>query len=192
MSAAPGEESTHPVLDGGAEVSPNCQLVSLPETKDGGFPTLANVASPKLFSPRISPTTEAAPRAPGVDSAGAAPGGRGRRREYLFRGAGGWWCPEARCPAEPGRMLPEWVSTLRITPRRCRLCDQTFQQLRPTVLAMHLAIICWRRRPAPCSCDWLPGPGQDCIGFERPHSGLGLLLLSKPSKGIILCFIDNL
>lgn len=87
-----------------------------------------------------------------------------------------------------GRMLSGW-STLRIT-RSC-LCDQTFQQLRPTVLAMHLAIICWRRRPALCSCDWLSGPGQDCIGFSRPHSMLWLLLLSKPSKGIISCSLTT-
>lgn len=153
-----------------------------------GLPTLAT--SPRLNFSFCIPKTEATLRAPSTEhgSAGAAPRGTGTQAGVPFPRSRGW-CPEARCPAEPGRMLPEW-STLRIT-RSC-LCDQTFQQLRPTVLAMHLAIICWRRRPAPCSCDWLPSPGQDCIGFNRPHSWLWLLLLSKPSKGIILCFIDNL
>lgn len=112
----------------------------------------------------------------------------GRRQRYLFRGAEGP-VPGGRCPAEQWKDAVGW-STLRIT--RPRLCDQTCQQLGPTVLAKHLAIICWRRRPALCSCDWLSGPGQDCIGFSRPHSVLWLLLLSKPSKEIIPCFIDNL
>lgn len=148
-----------------------------PPNKRRRFPTFGTF--PPLNFSFCIPSTYAKLRATGLGSAGAA---RGRRREYLFRGAEGGR-PGARCPAEPGRMPRGW-STLRIT-RPC-LCDQTFRQRRPTVLAMHLAIICWRRRPAPCSCDWLSSPGQDCIGFNRPHSLLWLLLLSKPSTGIIL------
>lgn len=148
-------------------------------------PHLCHVSSPKLFflqplynrrncqPPRMSEQAQRPQHAAGVPF----PRSRGAGAQRL-----------AALPSR-GRMLPGW-STLRIT-RSC-LCDQTFRRLGPTVLAMHLAIICWRRRPALCSCDWLPDPGQDCIGFRRPHSLLRFLLLSKPSKEIIPGFIDNL
>ena len=115
--------------------------------------------------------------------------GEGQSRSLSFSAEQRGPVPRGSLPAEPGGMLWGWC-TLRIA-RSC-LGDQTFRQRGPTVLARHLAIICGRRRPALCSCDWLPGPGQDCIGFRRPHSLLWLLLLSKPSKEIIPGFIDNL
>lgn len=144
---------------------------------------LSHISSPKLFLLQSLHTADL--QAPGWQRRGT-PGTQEGVPFPRSRGAGA-----QRLAALPsrGRMLPGW-STLRIT--RSRRCDQTFQQLGPTVLAMHLAIICWRRRPAPCSCDWLAAPGQGRIGLSRPHSLLWLLLLSKPSKEIIPCFIDNL
>lgn len=154
-----------------------------PPNKRRRCPTL--VTFPPLNFSFCNPSTQLTCK-PLDGSAGGTPGTQEGVPFPRSRGAGA-----QRLAALPsrGRMLPGW-STLRIT--RSRRCDQTFQQLGPTVLAMHLAIICWRRRPAPCSCDWLAAPGQGRIGLSRPHSLLWLLLLSKPSKEIIPCFIDNL